>query len=138
MAFGFCEAFAARFGELGVNEDGVSGHHRFAKFHAVGAHEIPDAAGAFCQFEQQNTGHLCHGFHLHHAGHHRMAGEMSLKERLVNRHGFDADTFGFRFEADNAIDHEKRETMRQNLHYLVRIEPTIAARDNARRGHDQV
>ena len=60
---------------------------------------------------------------------------MSLKERLINRHGFDADTFGFRFEADDAIDHEKRETMRQNLHHFIGIEPTIAARDCSRRGH---
>src|SRR5439155_8520277 len=64
-----------------------------------------------------------------------MTGEMSLEERLINRDRFDADTFGFRFEADNAIDHEKWETMRQNLHYLIGIESSIAARHRTRRCH---
>src|SRR4029450_2457687 len=59
---------------------------------------------------------------------------MPLKERLVNRDRFDADTFGFALEADNPVDHQKRETMRQNLHYLVGVEPTIPTRNRARKG----
>src|SRR4029450_12478690 len=59
---------------------------------------------------------------------------MPLKERLVNRDRFDADTFGLALEADNPVDHQKRETMRQNLHYLVGVEPTIPTRNCARDG----
>src|ERR1700745_3299321 len=105
-----------------MDKDRVSRQNRFAKFHAVSAHEIADATGSFCQFEQQDAGHLRHGFDLHHAWHHRMAGEMSLKERLVDPYCFDPDAFGFSFKADDAIHHQKRETMRQDLHYLVSIE----------------
>ena len=54
---------------------------------------------------------------------------MSLKERLVNGDRFHAHTFRLRFEAENAIDHEKRKTMWQDLHHLVRIETAVAARD---------
>src|SRR5947208_3037813 len=112
MTFRFCQAFAARFGELGVDEDGVARQNRFAKFHFVRTHEIADAAGGFRQFKEQNARYLRHRLHLHHARHHGMAWEMSLKERLVNRDRFDANAFGFGFETENAIDHEKRETMR--------------------------
>src|SRR5882724_1683047 len=59
---------------------------------------------------------------------------MSLKERLVNRDRFDADTFGLALEADNPVDHQKRETMWQNLHYLVGVEPTFPTRNGARNG----
>src|SRR6476646_1909946 len=37
---------AARLGQLRVNEEGVTGENRFAKFDAIGAHEITDAACA--------------------------------------------------------------------------------------------
>src|SRR6266516_7332811 len=51
ITFGFCHAFAARSGELGMNEHGVPRKHRFAKLYAVRAHEIPDAARRFRPFE---------------------------------------------------------------------------------------
>ena len=112
MTFRFRQSFTARFGELGVDEDRVTGQNRFAKFHFIRAHEIADTAGGFRQFKQQNAGDLRHRFYLHYAWHHRMTGEMPLKERLVNRDSFHADTFGFRFETDNAIDHKKWKTVR--------------------------
>src|SRR6266542_1397376 len=59
---------------------------------------------------------------------------MSLKERLVNRDRFDPDTFGFALETDDPVDHQKRETMRQNLHYLVGVESTIPTRNRAFHG----
>src|SRR5436190_23626471 len=45
MAFRFCQAFAARFGELRVDEDGVTRQNGFAKFHFIRAHKVADAAG---------------------------------------------------------------------------------------------
>src|SRR5882724_1388605 len=112
MTFRFRQSFTARFGELRVYEDRVTRQHWFAKFYFVRAHEIADTARGFRQFKQQNARDLGHRFYLHYAWHHRMTGEMSLKERLVNRDRFHADTFGFRFETDNAIDHEKWKTVR--------------------------
>src|SRR5262249_62141210 len=60
---------------------------------------------------------------------------MSLKKGFVDRDRFHADTFGFGFEADNAIDHEKWETMRQNLHHLIGIESSVTGRHCAWRCH---
>src|ERR671919_340262 len=51
MAFRFCKTFAARLGQLGMNENCIARENRFAKFYAIRAHEIADAAGRFCQFE---------------------------------------------------------------------------------------
>ena len=51
MAFRFRQSFAARFGELRVDEDGVARQNRFSKFYFIGAHEIANAAGGFGQFE---------------------------------------------------------------------------------------
>src|SRR5206468_11145863 len=76
-----------------------------------------------------------HCFDLHHARHDRVTREMSLKKRLVNRDRFDADTFGFSFEADNAIHHKKWETMRQNLHHFVDIKAPVAAWNRSRHCH---
>src|SRR5438309_10264833 len=52
VTFRFCHAFAARSGELSMNEHRAPRKHWFAKLYAVRAHEIPDAARRFCQFEQ--------------------------------------------------------------------------------------
>src|SRR6266542_52896 len=134
MAFGLGKSFAARIGQLGMNEDGVARENRFTKFHSICAHEIADATGIFCQFESQDAGHLCHRFDLHYTRHHRVTGKMSLKERLVNRDRFDPDTFGFALETDDPVDHQKRETMRQNLHYLVGVEPPVTPRNRACHG----
>src|SRR5206468_12084873 len=86
------------------------------------------------QFIAKDAGVLGHCVDLRQVGHHRVTGEMSLKECLVNGDGFHADAFGFGFEANNAIDHEKWETMRQNLHHFISIESSVAARDCSRRG----
>ena len=64
-----------------------------------------------------------------------MTGEMSLKERLVNGDRFDTDTFGFSFEADNPIHHEKRKPVRQNLHHLIGVKASVAAGNRPRRRH---
>src|SRR6516162_11385983 len=113
MAFRLCQAFAARFGELGVDENRVARQNGFAEFHFVRAHEIADATGGFRQFEEQNARYLRHRLHLHHARHHRMTGEMTLKERFIDCDRFYPDTLSFSFEADDAINHEEWETMRQ-------------------------
>src|SRR5712675_78355 len=134
MAFRFRQSFATRFCELGVDKNRVTGQDWFPKFYAVRAHKIADAAGGFCQSKQQDAGYLRHGFDLHHARHHRMTWKMSLKERLVDRDCFDPDAFGLRFETENPIDHQKRESVRQNLHYLINVESAVAAWNGPRRG----
>jgi len=105
MALGFCQTFATRFRDLGVNKNGVAGQNWFAKFYFVGAHEVADAAGSFRQLEQQDAGHLRHRFDLQDARHYRVAWEMSLKEWLVDCDRFHAYAFGFRVETDDPIDH---------------------------------
>src|SRR5215831_13410693 len=64
-----------------------------------------------------------------------MTGEMTLEKWLVDRDSLHARAFGFRVETDDAIDHKKRETMRQNLHHLIGIESAVAAWNRARYGH---
>src|SRR5438270_12588330 len=64
-----------------------------------------------------------------------MSRKMSLKKRLIDRDRFHAHAFRYAFvEAENPIDHQKRITMRQNLHDLIGLEPAVAFRDNARNG----
>src|SRR4029453_16701806 len=74
-------------------------------------------------------------FDLQDARHHRMPWEMALEKRLVDCDRFDSNTFRFGVETDDAIDHEKRKTVRQNLHHLVRIESAVAGRHCSRRSH---
>ena len=58
---------------------------------------------------------------------------MSLKKRFVDCDRFHADAFCSAFiEADDPIDHQKRITMRQNLHDLFAVEPAVAFRYHAR------
>src|SRR3954454_20563257 len=54
-----------------------------------------------------------------------MTGKMPLKTRLINRDRFDSDRLQVSFETQNAIDHEKRESMRQNAHDLIRLKRTL-------------
>src|SRR3954468_16473103 len=135
MALRFCQAFAAGFCDLSVDEHGIARQNRFAKFHFICAHKITDAARGFRQFEQQNAGDLCHRFDLHDAWHYGMTGEMSLEKRFVDGDGFHTDAFGFCIETEDAVDHEEWETMRQNLHHLIGIKSTIAAWKWARHCH---
>src|SRR5438477_12028640 len=64
-----------------------------------------------------------------------MTGKMSLKKRFVDCYRLHADALRSAFiEADDPIDHQKRITMRQNLHDLFAVEPAVAFRYHARQG----
>src|ERR1051325_443110 len=128
VAFSFGKTIAARFGQLGVNEDRFAGEHWFSKFYAVGAHKVTDPARSFCEFEEQDARSLRHRFNQHHARHDRMPGEMSLEKGLVNRYRFGSDDLRIAVELDHPVDHQERITMRQHLHHLVGAKATVAAR----------
>ena len=53
-----------------------------------------------------------------------MAGEMSLKIRLVDRDVLDADDV-VAVDLRHAIHHQKRITMRQDLHHLRRVQRAV-------------
>jgi len=62
-----------------------------------------------------------------------MTGKMALEKRFVDRHRFYSDAFRSCFiEADNAIDHQERIPVRQNLDDFVAVESTSAFWYNAR------
>jgi len=67
---------------------------------------------------------LRHGFQNQHARHHRILGEMPLKERLVHGHVLVADNALAGFEFGHTVDQKERITVRQafqnrqNVHTL--------------------
>src|SRR6266568_3369691 len=135
MALRFRHAIATRSRQLGVNENRVARKNRFAKFHLVRTHEIADTTRSLRQFEQENTGHLCHRFYLHYSRHHWMTGEMPLEKRLVNGDGFHACNFIFALEADDPVNHQKRVAVRKDLHHFASVQTRIAYWDCARCAH---
>src|SRR5207245_9982958 len=95
--------------------------------------ELTDAVAHSSELEQLQDSNLRHGYRLHHPGHHWMTGKMSLAKWFVNRDRPHADAFRSAFiAADDPIDHQKRITMRQNLHDLFAVEPAVAFRYHAR------
>src|SRR5882724_6260119 len=135
MALRFRHAIATRSRQLGVNEYRVARKNRFAKFHLVRTHEIADTTRSLRQFEQKNTGHLCHRFYLHYSRHDWMTGEMPLEKRLVNRDGFHARNFIFALEADDPVNHQKRVAVRKDLQHFASVQTRIAYWDRARCAH---
>src|SRR5207248_8082267 len=58
---------------------------------------------------------------------------MSLEKRFVDRDRFHSDAFRSAFiETDDPVDHQKRITMRKDLHDLVAVESAIAFRHHSR------
>src|ERR1700730_11822232 len=51
---------------------------------------------------------------------------MPLEKGFIDRDRFYAGHLGSSFKAENAVDHQKRESMGQDFHYLIRIESSIA------------
>src|ERR1017187_6025113 len=125
--FGLAEV-AAHLGQLDFDDQHVSGQYRLAPPHIVRGHEVGDLPGIFGAAQHQNSRDLRHRFQLQHARHDRMAGEMSLKKRFVEREVFDADDF-IAVYFRHAIHHQKRIAMRQNLHDLHRIERAAFVHD---------
>ncbi len=62
---------------------------------------------------------------LQHAGHDGVIGEVALEMRFVHRHIFDAGDL-VALDAGDAIDHQERIAMRENLHQLVCIQAAAA------------
>ena len=65
--------------------------------------------------QRQHSAYLSQGFDNQHAGHDGRAGKVALKERLVDADLFDADNSFARHQLDDAINQEKRITVRQQF-----------------------
>src|SRR5437763_12710468 len=116
-----------------MNEDRVARQHRLAKLHIIGAHEITDAAARFRELEEQQARDLRHCFYLHDPGHHRMTRKMSLEKRFVDRNRLHPDAFRSAFiKTNDAIHHQERVTMRQDLNDFVAVEATTTFWNNPR------
>src|SRR5690606_37374635 len=63
-----------------------------------------------------------------HAGHDRLAGEMSLEMRLVERDVLDADAAVVTVHLDDAVDEKKRIAMRQELQNALNVDAFELAR----------
>src|SRR5205807_5258181 len=63
---------------------------------------------------------LRHALEDQHPVHHRIAGEMPGKERLVVRHVLDADARFIAADGDNAVHQQERITLRQELEEVLR------------------
>ena len=77
------------------------------------------------RLEGEYTGRLRHCFENQHARHHRQLRKMTLEMRLVNRDIFNRGERLAGVALNDAIDQQKRVTMRQmlkdclNVHYCV-------------------
>src|SRR5690242_3742280 len=60
---------------------------------------------------------------------------MPLEERLVDGDGFHTNAFGLRIETNDSVDHQERETMRENLHDLIGIESAVTGWNWTRHCH---
>jgi hypothetical protein len=73
------------------------------------------------------AGGLRHAFDQEHAGHDRIAGEVSLKIGFIRRHVFDSGSRPVTVHIDDAIDQEERIAMGQELEDRGDIQaPTLA------------
>ena len=120
---------AARLGEFDLNNQGITRQHRLAELDLVRAHEVTDATTLAGRLEHQNARDLRYGFHLEHARHDGVTGEMALEERFVDRDGFLADRLELAVEFQDAVDEQERVAVRQDLHDLVDIETGFARGD---------
>ena len=102
--------------ELTFNEEGVAWHDWLAEFHFIGAHEITDFAGVLGFPHHNDTGNLGHGFELKDTRHDRMAREVTLKIRFIDRDSFHTDSLELAFKLNDAIDHKEWIAMRESLH----------------------
>src|SRR5215471_19746781 len=64
-----------------------------------------------------------------------MARKMALKEWFIDRYRFRSDTLVVAFKGNNPVDHQKRITMRQDLHNILRIHNPCPLRNHLRRNH---
>src|SRR5437762_12622413 len=61
VALRFCQSFAARCRELGMNENAVSWQNWLAKFHPVGTHKIADSTRGCRELEPPDASDMGHG-----------------------------------------------------------------------------
>jgi hypothetical protein len=94
----------------------ISRANRFPELDPVEPHEVHHLGlGPFHGAHHQAAAGLGHGLYDQDAGHDRMAGEMALKERLVDRNVLEADYAGGALDFDDAIDEEKWVAMGERL-----------------------
>src|SRR5688572_23273274 len=110
---------AAHLDDLDLEHDLVTRLHRLSELDVVERHEVNDLRIRLLErAEEQHSSHLRHGLDDEYSGHDRMPGKMPLKERLVDRHVLDADHPLSFFDLENAIDEEKRISVRKHPHDL--------------------
>ncbi len=120
-ASGLAEAFFSA-GEFALDEECVAGHDGFAEFDFIGTHEVADFPLILRAAHHDNAGDLSHGFELKNAWHDGMVGKVSLEIRFVDGDSFHAGGFQFAIEFHNAIHHEERIAVRENLHDRIDVE----------------
>ena len=118
-----------------MDEKGVTRKDRLAEFHFVRTHEIADFSGVLGVEHHDDAGHLRHGLDLQHAGHDRMIGKVALEERLVDRDRLHSGAFGITLEGHDAVDHEERIPVGENLHDLRGGKDALADWQRGRRDH---
>ena len=105
---------------LHVVIDRIAGHDGTAEPRFVDGHEI-DERGFLELLDMahaKSAGGLRHAFDEEHAGHHWIAGEVSLEIRFIGR-TFLMPVAERSHPVDDAVDHEKRITMREKLRMSV-------------------
>ena len=118
-----------------MDEEGVTRENGFAEFHFVRTHEVTNFSGVLGVKHHEDAGDLGHGFDLQHAGHDGVVGEVALEEGFVDGDRFDAGALGVALEGDDAVDHEERIPVGEDLHDLRGGEDALADREPGRRDH---
>src|SRR5687767_7059962 len=119
MAFHFPDdGFAAEY--FHDNAHLVAGNDGPAELGLVDTHEVDDR---LCQIgvlleQSQNRTRLSHGFNGQYAGHDSRTWKMPIEKRLIDGDILERDDPFIRIDLDDAVDQEKRVSMRKNPHNL--------------------
>ena len=107
---------AQRREERYMEQEGVAGHHLLAEFHIVDLHEVGAVALRILHgAEHQQAAGLRHGLHEEHTGHHRLLGEVTLEERLVDGYVLHCHSMTFVDLYDFVDEQEELEVLLDSL-----------------------
>src|SRR5689334_5939440 len=114
LAFGFAD-LAPQLGQYDIDHQRVAWMDGPAPFYILSRHEVRELPRILNLLQHQDAGDLRDRFELQHSRHNRMAREVPLKVSFVHGDVFHADDV-VALDLSDAIDHEKRWTMRQDFH----------------------
>jgi glutamate carboxypeptidase len=104
----------------------IPGADRPAEFRALDSGKYHHLVVAVFYFgEQQCATRLRDGFHDQDAGHDRKSRKMSYEERLIDGDILDGDDVLFTLQFQDAVNEEKRVTVRQDFEQFVDVEPSL-------------